>query len=687
MTDIEPLILHRDNIYGRKTETRKIFGREFELQKLLAILKGKYGATILLAGDRGSGKTTLIEESISKVKADWSNDNLRFINKYTFKRDIVINVPLIQMGDNPEAIRGKVLRAIIYALDVENDFKSMVRRPFSYSYRLMRLMKLVNYTKVTKESSFSLGANFGEKSGNTGVSKVLNSELDLSDMRIEMKLSSFFKKITKTMRIIVIFDELDKFEEKISPDEYIQYLKNLFTNKGAKFIFVTTENFYQKIEEEERQKSKDIAYTLYTHRILINQLQPDDFRKLLNHYIKNHEMLKSQQIYQDLIQKLMIKTDLYPFELHKVITRLESGDKKESQVNWRTVGNEINVSSDDVLRHFVLEQIYNEFKYDRDGYFNRYLYKTLREIMNYIESYTSFEVPRSGLINYILWNERFNTSNGLEEYLEKYTSRSKAPNLMNDSWKIRVYELPAHERAIIEKSCLEFVSRLDYIDSANVLKSDDLPLSPLSKVRLTSSPFGVSNYDEARKRLKAYKNYDKKPQNIEEIKERATLLAKRYFNLPGAKLDPMFDKLNTITSKYTIDDSVKLPFTIRSKQYRFGSDIATDRVLLDDIERVLVDTLLIKVRSAIASNQRLNSKISNNQILISNHSQRMKVLIVVDGSPKDLQILVSDYTKVISIITSKKIQMSKFKNIKTFKLSKEWENINRVVDEMQLILK
>lgn len=72
--------------------SEKLIKRESELKRLNDFLSNSKGGSILLAGDRGSGKTTLVNLAITKFR---ENQKPKFLRRLFFDNQVVLYIPLI----------------------------------------------------------------------------------------------------------------------------------------------------------------------------------------------------------------------------------------------------------------------------------------------------------------------------------------------------------------------------------------------------------------------------------------------------------------------------------------------------------------------------------------------------------------------------------------------------------------
>lgn len=477
---MEKIILNSKALLSRND---KFFGREEEVSQLLLSLSKKRGSTTLVSGDRGSGKTSLIDEAV-KTSTKQLRDTLffnlkfpkarlvpekirgkKFIPKKVRYTSVVVKVPLIPPDTEPDMLKGIVLRAIIHTLVVDRPFGGYFLYPLTYRYHLDRLKTMVKYKHRAVERGLSFGGSSGQAEAK--LNQVYKSELDLSDIRIELMLASFFSKFAKKLRFVIIFDETDKYEDSndsekaLSPEKLIYHTKNLFTTNGAHFIFVSTEDYYYRLQGRILSDKREAAHTFFTNTVIINHLSPEDFVGSLRAKITNYEELKDSISYHQFEQAMMWSSNLYPFEQNKQLMELPGRESFTIEFSrteeyyseyWETFA----------AMHRLITRIYNKSSRSKDSYYNRYLYRVLREVSKFLFISTDIgPINRNNLLGVIFYNDTFTVEAQKADFLIKECSRINQPALNTVTWKNRIYELSISELMQIEQAVEDLFWRLD----------------------------------------------------------------------------------------------------------------------------------------------------------------------------------------------------------------------------------
>lgn len=191
--------------------SEKLIKREAELKRLNNFLSSPKGGSILLAGDRGSGKTTLVDIALDEfrdTKARKSKKSKHSWRWLLWNNEIVLYIPLIIQSFDPSdnnkqeelSYRKLLLRTIARSMESELltrrysklDLPMRWFRSIGYVQSVCKLKPLVNSTNLVRELS-SKGSlkNLGTISYNW------QQNIDISDAVIEMKLRDIFTTYSK----------------------------------------------------------------------------------------------------------------------------------------------------------------------------------------------------------------------------------------------------------------------------------------------------------------------------------------------------------------------------------------------------------------------------------------------------------------------------------------------------------
>ena len=106
---------------------------------------------------------------------------------------------------------------------------------------------------------------------------------DYNLSNLQSDLEEVLKKLSKNNKVIFIIDELDKMSDQ-HVTEVIRSLKTLVTHGYAIFIFVTGDEFYDKLRTN--SKSRESEYTLFTHKIFLQRPLFSDLEKFIDGIIQ-----------------------------------------------------------------------------------------------------------------------------------------------------------------------------------------------------------------------------------------------------------------------------------------------------------------------------------------------------------------------------------------------------------------
>ena len=196
--------------------SEKLIRRESELKRLNDFLSNSKGGSILLAGDRGSGKTTLVNLAITKFR---ENQKPKFLRRLFLDNQIVLYIPLIIQSFDPKnkskqeelPYRRLLLRTISRSMESELltrrysklDLPMRWFRSIGYMQSVRKLKPLVNSTNLVRELSSK-----GSLKSLGSISYNWQQNIDISDAVIEMKLRGIFTTYSKSNSIIIVIDEL-----------------------------------------------------------------------------------------------------------------------------------------------------------------------------------------------------------------------------------------------------------------------------------------------------------------------------------------------------------------------------------------------------------------------------------------------------------------------------------------------
>lgn len=448
--------------------SEKLIKRESELKRLNDFLSNSKGGSILLAGDRGSGKTTLVNLAITKFR---ENQKPKFLRRLFFDNQVVLYIPLIiqssKVGnDNTQeelSYRRLLLRTIARSMESELltrrysklDLPMRWFRSIGYVQSVCKLKPLVNSTNLVRELS-SKGSlkNLGIISYNW------QQNIDISDAVIEMKLRDIFTTHSKNNSIIIVIDELDKLEDiGFKPESIALLLKNLFNDTGVHVIFISNEPTINRVQQKIKQEPFCAEHTLFRDIILLNHLHPSEMVNIINEKIQNLSKVDKRQA----IASMSLISQLMPYNISLLRQKLGIDDENILSKLQNELGDYRYLYESTI--HLFINHLYEKYSKNYDQYHNRILYKALTEASNNLFNRE---------IRYINWefiDSIFYTSNIFIDSHDELMVKNKGEyeNRIED-WPdicIQLQTLNDHEQKHILNAIEELVSVLDragYLD-------------------------------------------------------------------------------------------------------------------------------------------------------------------------------------------------------------------------------
>lgn len=448
--------------------SEKLIKRESELKRLNDFLSNSKGGSILLAGDRGSGKTTLVNLAITKFR---ENQKPKFLRRLFFDNQVVLYIPLIiqsskASNDNTQeelSYRRLLLRTIARSMESELitrrysklDLPMRWFRSIGYVQSVCKLKPLVNSTNLVRELS-SKGSlkNLGIISYNW------QQNIDISDAVIEMKLRDIFTTHSKSNSIIIVIDELDKLEDiGFKPESIALLLKNLFNDTGVHVIFISNEPTINRVQQKIKQEPFCAEHTLFRDIILLNHLHPSEMVNIINEEIQNLSKVDKRQA----IASMSLISQLMPYNISLLRQKLGIDDENILSKLQNELGDYRYLYESTI--HLFINHLYEKYSKNYDQYHNRILYKALTEASNNLFNRE---------IRYINWefiDSIFYTSNIFIDSHDELMVKNKGEHEGQiEDWPdicIQLQTLNDHEQKHILNAVEELVAVLDragYLD-------------------------------------------------------------------------------------------------------------------------------------------------------------------------------------------------------------------------------
>ena len=366
--------------------SEKLIRRESELKRLNDFLSNSKGGSILIAGDRGSGKTTLVNLAITKFR---ENQKPKFLRRLFLDNQIVLYIPLIIQSFDPNnkskqeelPYRRLLLRTIARSMESELltrrysklDLPMRWFRSIGYMQSVRKLKPLVNSTNLVRELSSK-----GSLKSLRSISYNWQQNIDISDAVIEMKLRGIFTTYSKSNSIIIVIDELDKLEDMgFKPESIALLLKNLFNDTGVHVIFISNEPTINRVQQRIKQEPFCAEHTLFRDIILLNHLHPSEMVKLINKEIHN---LPEEDNKRQAIASMSLISQLMPYNISLLRQKLGiDGENILSKLQNELGDYRYFYES---TMHLFINHLYEKHSKNYDQYHNRILYKALTEASN-----------------------------------------------------------------------------------------------------------------------------------------------------------------------------------------------------------------------------------------------------------------------------------------------------------------
>ncbi len=448
--------------------SEKLIRRESELKRLNDFLSNSKGGSILLAGDRGSGKTTLVNLAITKFR---ENQKPKFLRRLFLDNQIVLYIPLIIQSFDPKnkskqeelPYRRLLLRTISRSMESELltrrysklDLPMRWFRSIGYMQSVRKLKPLVNSTNLVRELSSK-----GSLKSLGSISYNWQQNIDISDAVIEMKLRGIFTTYSKSNSIIIVIDELDKLEDMgFKPESIALLLKNLFNDTGVHVIFISNEPTINRVQQRIKQEPFCAEHTLFRDIILLNHLHPSEMVNIINKEIQNLSKTDKRQA----IASMSLISQLMPYNISLLRQKLGIDGENILSKLQNELGDYRYLYESTI--HLFINHLYEKYSKNYDQYHNRILYKALTEAGNNLFNRE---------IRYINWetiDSIFYTSNIFINLQNELMAKDKGEyEGQIEDWPdicIQLQTLNDHEQKHILNAVEELVAVLDragYLD-------------------------------------------------------------------------------------------------------------------------------------------------------------------------------------------------------------------------------
>jgi hypothetical protein len=505
---------------------QKFVPREREFNRLIRFLSNSEGGLLLLGGDRGSGKTTLVQMAIAsytkKERAGYNRIRrvLSKLRELTMSRVVNIYIPLIII-DTPAAtsqdtaeqdLRGKyrslLMRAMIIGMEADLlrrytpyyariDLPQRWFRSIGYLQRIKSLVPYSHYIKLSKNTSRSLSLSHGDLGSN--LEHALSAEVDLSDSSLEIKLRDLLSQYAKIHKFVFVFDELDKLSPQIAPENIVLYLKNLFSETGVYGIFITDEATLRRITNEAAGIPPTELTTLFADHLLLNNMSPDEFAAAITASVENIDENRNQ-----FMSALTLRTHRSPHELSKLFIRYGYG-YQELMSGLRSELGKDKFSRLGVMQLYI-DYVREKFSGVYDTYFDRELNQVLEEAGSILLAqstlYLEFLHPLSIFYTTQLFSAAGLSQTQMQEAELSYkTNRDRTVNPATPEIVTMVRNLEISERSRSLQNAIELLitllNRSDMLSLYHTRSSDlkVLKIGPINKTNFTYERVNLLRFD------------------------------------------------------------------------------------------------------------------------------------------------------------------------------------------------
>jgi len=356
-------------------ERGHFLGRKDELSKLVSEIVRRDSGTILLSGQRGVGKTSLVYEALRKSKTELESgvEKIETVS-------VVLNASQLEVIDETESsafLRAQVIKNLIRrlytALPTEKKTKKiddLYKKAVSSEVQItqeshldetevktsetIKSIKLQSDIKVASSvislslaffiailqpfdqsvwngffsilalipGAFVISSSWSwmdKKKKEIGhrktASEIYKQDASLGNLEFDLEEALAELCDKKDIKIIFVIDELDKTEQD-NVFNIVRAFKNLFTLSPAIFIFVTGPEVFNRLENGLPERSPE--YTLFTTRIFVPRPAFLDIENFINEIVAGYEDVDAD-IFKNYLC-FVSKSDF--FDLYSVINDL-----------------------------------------------------------------------------------------------------------------------------------------------------------------------------------------------------------------------------------------------------------------------------------------------------------------------------------------------------------------------------
>lgn len=336
-------------IYGDESPGYFV-GRKKEIDSLKNIISANDSGSILISSVRGVGKTSFIHKALSEIKDLKKEISPIFVNighalsngdindKEKESKKLLLKSLIRAIRFNKKFQNNKELDLIYkkslgyYKEKESEEEESTEDKKIEASLKLngkellslfltasLIIINLINnlWTRIilTLVGTSGFFLTFYWKKNWT--KKIFNKKetiIDNSIEYLEISFEEWLKNLSRKQKIIFIIDELDKIPERDS-FRIIKEFKNLFTRSFTHFIFISSQEAFELINENREDSEKGIFPTLFTHVFYLPLPNSSELREYLDQIFEKNE----NNIDQDIKSYLLFKAKNDFFELKRLL--------------------------------------------------------------------------------------------------------------------------------------------------------------------------------------------------------------------------------------------------------------------------------------------------------------------------------------------------------------------------------
>ena len=332
-----------------------LYARDQEMADRLARQIVRGDGVILITGYRGVGKSTFINATLTRIKLAEDNQ----IEDPPWK---VVPIQMnVAKASNVESALRLCIRSIHRTLSqntkwqgilLGNELRHLELANLRASFKVS--MSQAEALSISRSLHAELGFNFGEmlvgplKNLFSGIlpklsqktskewNRTLDSTISLLDYdedRAEEDIVRFINLLSTPrpfegrnvrVKLVFIFDELDKMEVEIGQNALIKQLKNLFLTRNTVFLLVTSKEFYYMLLED-RKKEDSILGSYFSSVITVPLFDSNSTFVLLTKLFAEETNLsdKERKFIIDLARYLTYKAHGLPREIIRELRTLQ----------------------------------------------------------------------------------------------------------------------------------------------------------------------------------------------------------------------------------------------------------------------------------------------------------------------------------------------------------------------------